>query len=651
MFEENKKLLADVDTIILKLNRQDTKGKTKAQILEERCSLLTIAMSLVERAFNNLLVYKYENPSFSISPTINEDYTISEYANRLYKATIKALDIFSKNMLDREINLVFRKCYLQFTSLSKKMLSIAARWDIEKFITYYELEKPVENRAYPSRKPLLQTCIFFANRMNATKLGIHFEDGIMPKKIIFAVQPNSGKSFVVNVYSVLALVMHHLYYNTSGILRISNNMGNACGFSTQIKAMIEDEKLAQIFPEYKDFYIGGKCTLLEKSTAEEWKFANLDPRIRASHFARGRDTAINSIRIFVALIIDDISDGVDQMSNDEAHKGMTTKYEIDMESRKESESIPEFIVGTMFNEFDVPNTQIKKLEDKHDLYYNEVFRNVRNTKDYSTVVIQIDCFDDKGESVAPQLISTQKLKEKQNSLKPFEFDLVYRQIRSSREPRSFDYDNLKLYKKKPDTLQKTAIAVCDPTRKNGADFFSMPIFQYNPADNLYYFTNCKFKQKSLGKMNDPNNRFLNEIVNFIIETNITNFTIENNTSNTIGLVIEEKLKEKGYTSCKIDEVYTTRQKGMEGKVQRILSQEATICNNIVFPDISLTPPLSEMGIFMEQFTRFDSKESPSKKGNHDDAPDSVAMFSYHYLFNRSNRLSELKTFNKTKLFA
>ena len=108
-------------------------------------------------------------------------------------------------------------------------------------------------------------------------------------------------------------------------------------------------------------------------------------------------------------------------------------------------------------------------------------------------------------------------------------------------------------------------------------------------------------------MSDPDNKFLDRVVNFIINNNVTQFTIENNTSNTLGSFIEDALKKNGYNSCKITEIFAASSKGKESKLQRILSQEATIINNIVFPDRSILKPLSEMAQFMEHFTRFDSK--------------------------------------------
>lgn len=637
-----------IDELIKQINLLN-KNKDVLKTLNERIDLLLLCMTLVEKSQNELINFKQFNKTIGNLEIINLDYKISQYSLRLYKASLKVVEVFTKNIQYlSKYNITIQK-RLNFLALSKKMLAISARWDIESFITYYEFDMPQDNKAFPRRKPLLEDVIFYANRMNATKLGIKFEDGIMPRRIIFAVQPNSGKSFVVNVYSVIAICMHAIYYNTSGILRMSNNGGNACGFSDQIKAMIENEKIVDVFPEFKKYFATGKPRILEKATSEEWKLADLDPKIRASFFARGRDSAINSLRIFVLLSIDDLSDGFDQMNNDEAHQAMTTKYHIDMTSRKESQDIPEFIVGTMFNEFDIPNTLIRELEDRKLLIDCPTNDNVRFTRDFSTIVIQMDCFDSKGRSVAPELISTEDLKSLQANLKSYEFDLVYRQIRSSRDPRPFDWANLITYTKNGPEISNTSKAVVDPTRKSGNDFFSLPILRHNNKTGRDRLTDVIYEQKSLGKISDPKNEFLFKVCRFIITNNVTHFVIENNTSNTLGSFIEQKLKEMGYNSCKIEEIFTTKQRGKEGKVQRIMSQEATITRNIEFPDKSILKPQSDLALFMEDLTRFDSKETSSRK-RHDDAPDSLAIYSDKFLFNKQNRLSEVRGFSKRNIF-
>lgn len=638
-----------IEDLIKQVNSLNKRGNALST-LEKRIDLLILCMTFVEMAQNDFLEFKKTNRNTLPVELINMDFKISEYATRLYKATLKIIELFLKNGKWLTANNITIKKRLDFLALSRKMLNISARWDIESFINVYEFDLPADSKAFPKRRPLLKDVIFYANRMNATKLGIKFADGIMPKRIIFAVQPNSGKSFVVNVYSVLAIVMHAIYYNTSGVLRLSNNSGNACGFSDQIKAMIENEKITNVFPELRKYFLTGKSKILEKTPSEEWKLQDLDPRIRASHFARGRDSAINSVRIFVLLAIDDLSDGFEQMNNDEAHKAMTEKFYVDMKNRKEGGDIPDFIVGTMFNEFDIQNTMISQLERAGELIVDPQNDNIQYTKDYSVVVIRLDCFDKNGESIAPDLVTTKELKEMQENMKPYQFDLVYRQVRTSREPRIFDWANLKTYKKYPKTLANTSIAVLDPTRKSGNDYFSMPVFRLDEKTNDYYLANCIYTQRSLGKVSDPTNEFLKRVVRFIINNRITQFTLENNTSNTLGAFIEDALKKEGYNNCKINELFSTSRKGQESKLARILSQEGTIINNIVFPDKSVLKPQTEMGLFMEHFTRFDSKENIGKKNNPDDAPDAVAMFADRYLYNRVSRLAMVTGAKKSKLW-
>lgn len=632
------KYSAKLENIIKQINGLKNEGGAIFTI-EKRIELLSLGMGIIDKSFNELLAFKESRVAYEKPSTINYDYWLSDYAGRFYLQAYYLADVLDKNTKSPTIQAIPKQKRTMFLYLMQRVLEISARWDIERMINVFELDTEPENRAFPRRKPLLEECIFFASRMNATKMGIRFKDGIMPRVLIFAVQPNAGKSFVANVYSLMASCLHRIYYNTSGILRMSNNAANAIGFSTQIKAMIENSKLATIYPEFKKYFQTNKPQILEKTTAEEWKICGLDPKIRATYFARGREAAINSIRVFVALIIDDLSDGFEQMNNDEAHQEMTTKFEVDMDSRRDSEDIPVFIIGTMFNEFDVPNTIIKKLEENDLLVKNKKFRNVWNTEDFVTVVVAVDCFDANGESYAPRLISTQKLKDKQNSLKPYEFDLVYRQVRASREPRIFERKNLRQWKELPKTLNPNAIAVLDPTRTSGADFFALPVFREDFSTGKSYLVNAIYEQKSLGKISDPSNKFLKKVVKFIIDNNVRELMVENNVSNTIGTLLEQKFKELDYR-CNIIERFTTKKKGSKNKLERILTQEATIVENIVFPFAGAFPPLHQVSQFMDDFTRFDSKAKMTTR-QHDDAPDSVAMYADKYLFAKKNRFSSI----------
>ena len=629
------------------INELKNKGSLK-ETIAEMINLLLYGMSIIDNAFQELMTFKEMEAVFDVQEVVEYDYKLSEEAETFYKRGEKITKLFVKELNGVMLDIIPLKVRHNLLLLTDKMMRISARWHIERIINVFELErKDPRTRAFPQRKPLLYECIFFADRMNATKMGIHFDDGIMPKTLIFAVQPNSGKSFIVNVYSLMSSCLHAIYYSDSGILRMSNNTANAMGFSKQIKSMIENVIITTIYPEFRKYFKNNKPFILELGSSEEWKMEGLDPRIRATYFARGRDSAINGIRADVALIVDDLSDGVLQMNNDEAHQQMFSSFMGDMMSRRDNNTVPVFVIGTMFNEFDIANTLIEKENLKSPLIQDDKFPNVRHNKDYSFIVITVDCFDKNGRSVAPNLITTEELRDIQNSLKPYEFDLIYRQLRTSREPRIFDYKNLRTYDKLPKDVNANRVAVMDPTRKNGADYFSMPVFAKRESDGLSYFVDCIYEQKSLGKLNDPTNSFLKKCIKFLIDNNVKDLYIENNTNNTIGMIFDEEFKKKGH-DCKIHEIYTTKIKGPKSsKNERILTQEPTIINNIVFPKAGMYPPLHRISTFMNDFTRYDSKLQTKQ---HDDAPDSVAMYSDKCVYVKNTRYSSISGLNKSLLW-
>lgn len=651
LFENQDEIIDELTDIVKTLDTLRKHYSPNGSKFEKMVKVVLLGFAFVERAFQALMNYKEFNKANSrVHETVNLDYKISFFANILYSHAKEQFN-FGINFRKVSDKQKFAEWREKLFICSKKLLYIAARWDLEKMIEVYEFDMPQEKRPYEKRKPLLSAAAFYLNKMNAVKMGVEFKDDIKPKRIIFAVEPNGGKSFLGNYYSVMSSILHWLYYSTSGVLRISNEKDNATGFNLQIRGIHENEKIKLIFPELEKYFVGNKCKIFEKEAVEEMKYADLDARIRASFFALSIYGSFPSKRAFVAIITDDISNGVKEMNNDEIHKQQGTIIKADVLARKESEDIPEIYLGTFYNENCIQIEIIDELERSGLLKQDKRFPYVRHTEHYNTVVITVDCFNEKGESLAPDLISTQKLVEIQNGLKEYEFDLIYRQKKASRTPRIFSYENIMTYDVLPvEDLEKTAHASLDPTRKSGNDWFSMPVFRYNKKDGFYYLTDAIFEQSSLGINSDPKNLFLSKIVNFIINNSIVDLIIENNTSNTIGTLIQDKLRALYYDSLKIEEVFAAKSKGKESKLQRILSQEATICSNIKFPSVLAQKRGSALYNFMYYFTRFDSKENIGKSTNPDDAPDSVATFSDKRLFCRKNRLTQIAGVSKVDLW-
>ena len=527
---------------------------------------------------------------------------------------------------------------------------------MERFIQYQELiefsEK--ERRPYELRMPLLHTACFFLTRANAVKLGIRFDDGIMPQNIIFAVEPNSGKPYLGNVYSVISGIHHLLYEKTSGVLRVTNEEDNANNFNKQIMGMITNPIIVSIFPELKKYFIGDRCRIFKSDKISAPLFEDLPQRITTSYFALTIGGSMPSKRAYVAIILDDISGGIKECKNDDIHKQQAAIVFNDILSRKESQDVPFIGLGTLYNEYCYQLQMIKRLENEDKLIDFPNLKYVRCTRDYKTIIIQIPALDENEQSVAPKLISTEDLIEikKSNEDTPYIFDLMYMQKRASRIPRIFDYKYIKTYSKLPEesTFSNATYMTIDPTRKSGNDFFSAPCFKYNNEHGLYYFIDCIFENSSLGKPNDPNNKFLKKLIDFIISNRVTNLYLENNIDVTLSAIIQEKLNQRGYKNCKIEEVYNIKRKGKENKLQRILSQEETIKRNIVFPSYLACKNI-DCRRFMDYFTRFDSKDNIGKKTNPDDAPDSVAMFSDKYIFGVTSKPNSLNYIEKSKIWS
>lgn len=598
------------------------------------------------------LIERNTNSVFNANEIIKIDYKTSEYAYDVYLKLermlyllhkLKKHDLISKYA--NELNMRISGNYENKQNKVIGMLQIAARFNVMAFTMVFELDKNEKVKSFEKRRPLLETCMFYVNRLIGTQIGIKYADKIMPNKIIFVVQQSGGKSLVANIYSSIMLTLAKEYFKTSGILRMGNTKQNANGFSIQIKTMIENERFTQIYPEFEKYLDSTnimKC--FSKKGIEEWKLKDLDPSIRASLFARGRKAAINSIRIFLALIIDDLSDGEKQANNDEEHKKQTNKYNTDMKGRAEFEDMPQLIFQTMFNPYDVPNQIISNLEQNDLLidepilpkecfkYFTSKYSNgkykmitkkgglkyVRATRDNKTIVIQIPALDENNESLAPEFRSTNYLIEQRDGgMSDYLWRLLFQSQRATREGRTFDWGKLKTYKELPNkNMSNRTIAVCDPTIKSGRDFFSISVYKINYANNKHYLIDCIFERKSI-----VDKLFRKKIIRFIINNKITEFLIETNTSREIKTIIEEDLKLLNY-ECEIIEVYNTVNKNV-----RILDQEYSIINDIIYPDKTIMSQQSELWKFMDNLT---SWSSVIKVAN-DDAPDNVAMYSLKYI--------------------
>ena len=573
---------------------------------------------------------------------INFDNEIYKIADRVFMSIEETLKLYLKNSskgnkadidIEKIANLIENR---------KNMVCIAARWNTLRVMDVFDLSRERKKQKVPRRLPLLEEPCFCYDRVLETAMGIEHKDGFNPNRGVICMPPSSGKTYAANCYTCLGLMHFWLRFGETGIIRMTNNAGNAQTYGSQCVAMMSSYEWQLIFPEVKK-YINGKGVLdiFKNNSAEKVLLKDCNPECNDSIFMFGAEAGINGKRSQLGAIMDDLSNGIDDMDNDELHKKLTDKVMSDVMDRSDDDNAPVIVQGTMYNQYDTQNSFIDNFEKK-GMQQFKGRKFIRVTKSGKCFTCLVDIEDHKGNSIAPELYTNEKLTEKkgyfENRGKPYVYNLIYRQKRDSREPKTFDLQFLQLYNysEKCKTLNKYAQTMIDTTRKSGNDFFAMPIFRLNEETGAYRLVDCIFEQKSLGMVEDPRNEFAQKICKKIEKDNIIECCIENNTSNTTGTLLKSMCKSFGYDVCKFRERYTAKRGINSTKIVRILNMEETIKNYIEFPNPETLPVGHPLRLFMQYLTNWSSLEG-QKKTNPDDAPDSVAMFAEEFIFKKKRK--------------
>ena len=627
---KTKQAINYIDDCITQIAKFSKTAKSMKTFNEKRMYSALIACSAIEKAQNLYLIEAESKINYNRNQVINYDYTVSQYANRLYAITSNLVSQYKNSKID-DIKDVSMQDVATLVNYNRKMLYIAARWSTQRLIEIYDLDKPEKNKKLPKRLPILSDALACFDNILCTKLGVKTESNIHLKRLVICMPPSSGKTYAANAYTVLTLCHHHIRFAETGIIRMTNNMDNAKIYGSQVHNMMTDPVFVNVFPEYRKYITAdNKNKLFSYESAEQYLLRDCSNECFNSIFMFGWDSGINGKRSLLGSVLDDISDGTNTMDSDDFHKKQTAKVMTDVTDRNDSDDCPIIIMGTMYNENDVQNTFIDMWE--RNLEPHPYLRNVQVTKDGTCGVCLIDIENESGNSIAPELYPDSLLQSKKEFCartgKMYMYNLIYRQKRDSREPKTFALNTLKQYTSLPKTLSKTSKSFIDTTRKNGSDYFAQPFCYYDEENNLWYLVDCIFEQKSLGIISDPKNKFKEKVCNKIIANNTTQCGIESNTSNTTGALLKDRLTQLGYTDCRFIEKYTYGKKG-QSKFTRILDMEEAIKEHIVFPS-PLYGMSTEMQRFMEQLTGWNSKGKQGR-ANPDDAIDSIALFAKTFI--------------------
>lgn len=537
---------------------------------------------------------------YDLMKTIFDESELEEDKQYAVRQSIKVTLSYLYRMLtspkvpDDKINKIY--------SLYKRVFAFCGRRSLQHFIEHMESQRPSSNRVYMNRKDAIDPVIFYLNKMAL--------DGKL-KKFAFSLPPGYGKSFTMNYYSAWKLGMS---INNS-ILRMSFAEDLLNGFSRSIKDLIASDLFAEIFPDFGNY----KNKPFDKEKDSDWKIKNAD--VLVSHYVRTRDGAVTGIRAKSDIIFDDMTKGKDEAMNDDIHKSIWQKYLTEWWNRRESDNVNYIFGGTMWNPLDLINMVIEGEARRLKIVRSKRFEYAWESTDGTFAYVKVPLLNKKDESTCPFVMSTKEALRLREDTDPFLFSCVYQQDPIAPSGLEFAYENLRTYDVLPrKQLNNHAYSVLDPTRK-GKDNVSMPICIASPDGEDHYLADVIYKKKAITDVID-------DIVNKIIEHQITKFCIENNTDTSLRLLIVEKLRQKNYTICEVTEKFNTAKKEI-----RIKDARGILLKKIIFPAKGKYSPNSDMGRFMDAFTKY----SFDYANKHDDAPDSLSLYVNEIILDRAQR--------------
>lgn len=417
---------------------------------------------------------------------------------------------------------------------------------------------------------------------------------------------------------------------------INNDIFKVCGndkftddcFNNVIKIMTTP-LYAKVFPYFKQFDCKENL-MFSFCSVKELKFAITGSTVSTNLRICTKLSKTNGVRAKF-LFIDDITQQDDNqgvMENDIA-KFMREWF-------RRNYNLQNFYIvasGTAYSQFDVlswlkrKNNFESSTEDKMYEFTSYAKSNFIN-KDGLAVFIIVPALDKNDKSVFPKIRSTEALlnlrkddfatfmaMEQQNPLPPESSPFYFTKLRQ--------YTTLPLIGELG--RMENCIAALD-TKRRGKDYVSMPIF-FEAKDpdrkdgTVFYLVDWFYD-------NRPMKECIPFIVSKIIQHNITRLYAERNTEELIAPLITDKLTEQGYTSCIVDDVFSTEQKD-----RRIMIAESDIKTKMIFPQFGMYANSSNIGQALLNVYGYDY----SKKVAHEDAPDSLALFVKKFIKGKNKR--------------
>lgn len=452
---------------------------------------------------------------------------------------------------------------------------------------------------------------FFKIRYNIMQGYIHYLDEIETNpnfELLIANMPSGyGKTYPEKISEAWSFGID----DSGAILSLCSNDTVVKGGSRTVINEIKSDAFGEVFPklkwdkEDKDFFL--------KETDGDWKLRGC--KLMSSYNASTTSSNVVGQRASKRIHIDDLYpnyvEAMNKKTNDEFYNNYHTVWKKRFVQEAKYHKI--VITGTLWASDDfiariIAFEKSKRTFKKHPKYPYTLI-----SEDGKVAIIQVPALDyETGESVCPELRSTEKVLEDKESIEDYLFQTNFQQIPTNPESLGFSYDKLRTYNIIPETDYKGAYAVIDATRKSGKDFFAMPIFKKVENDNNvdYYLKDALFTRTATKDMYE-------DIVDKIIEHHIIQLVIESNVTSELAQHLTELLNQRNANFCEMIEKYNTMPKST-----RIENEKHIIKKQMVFPERGMYGVNTDVGKFMENLTLYNATGT----NPNDDAPDACALF-------------------------
>jgi predicted phage terminase large subunit-like protein len=429
---------------------------------------------------------------------------------------------------------------------------------------------------------------------------------------------------------------------------IDNDILKVCGndkftddcFQNVLKLMLSPQ-YSKVFPYYAQF----KCEsefMFQFCSRKDLKFAINGSKKSTNFRIVTKLSDVNGVRAKY-LFLDDITQRKD-MANLNQHQKDIHSFTHEWFERNYNRNFFYIIAsGTTYSQFDLlshlrrvmgGDEAVKSPINKYTL----VGKSNYIVPNGVSVFVSVPLLDyDTDESTYPKKISTESARKKREE-SPTEFWAMDQQRPLPPDSSPFYFTKLRQYTTLPKIGEagrlENCVAALD-TKRRGKDFLSMPIFfeandPEREGQTVFYLVDWLYDDR-------PMKECLPLVVAKVIQHKITRLFVERNTEECIETLIQDKLREQGYTSCVIEEVYST-----EPKDRRIMAAEGDIKARLIFPQYGMYSQSNDIGKALMNFYGYTYTGTVA----HDDAPDSLALFAKRFVMNATRRYGKVTTFRR-----